>query len=509
MTDARTTENQAADGLTVEGQAVEGQAVEHEGERGYALAMLALLLLPLLAIAAIGVDLGVWYLQAQQNQRIADASSLAAVVWLPDEAAATSVAYDAVRRNGFEPGVDSSVDVTVLGQDRVKVRVATKSHLGFSQLFFDEFAITRSAIAEYNRPLALGSPQNTLGDSSLWLAVSGECSVRENGDLRSAAWMAAYPGGFYPPNPCFGTANPDQTGEYIYAVTITEKPSAPVVLEVFDATYSPESGVGTDIAFASPSQFDTRFEFFDADGAPFDIDSHTKITDLVVGDRDATYENQWRSIGTIADPEPGTYYLRVRSQGGGTESIGSNGFGLRAYSGLNHTLCSTLVGTFEYDPACPQVSAVEDLSLYASLSGGSSTFYLAEIGSEHAGKNLEISLFDVGEGAQKIEILDPNGDAVVFDWETDCTVGPPPAGGCSGSGVELDVSGDGSQIYADTLSLSRYNDRQVVATVTLPNDYASRYAGKWWQIRYTFGSDITDRTTWSVSLVGDPIRLAG
>ena len=497
-----------ADTLLEEARLEEAQP-EEAGERGYALAMLALLLLPLLAIAAIGVDLGVWYLQAQQNQRIADASSLAAVVWLPDEGTATSVAYEAAERNGLDPGVDSTVDVTVLGQNRVKVRVATSSHLGFSQLFFDEFAITRSAIAEYNRPIALGSPQNTLGDNALWLAVSGECSVRENGDLRSAKWMAAYPGGFYPPNPCFGTANPDQTGEYIYAVTITDKPSAPVTLEVFDGTYAPESGVGTDIALASPSQFDTRFEFFDADGTPFDIDSHTKLSDTVVADRDATYVNQWRTIGTIADPEPGTYYLRVRSQGGGTESIGSNGFGLRAYSGLSYSLCSTLVGTFEYDSTCPQVSAVEDLSLYASLSGGSSTFYLAEIGGENAGKTLEVSLFDVGEGAQKVEILDPDGDPVVFDWATDCSVGPAPAGGCSGSGNELDVSGDGSQIYADTLSRSRYNDRTVVVSIDLPNDYASRYAGKWWQVRYTFGSDITDRTTWSVRLIGDPVRLAG
>ncbi|MEZ5225426.1 MAG: hypothetical protein R2710_01810 [Acidimicrobiales bacterium] len=81
----------------------------------------------------------------------------------------------------------------MLGQNRVKVRIATKSHLGFSQLFFDEFAITRSAIAEYNRPLALGSPVNTIGSPSLWLAISGRCSVRENGDLRVARWMAAYP----------------------------------------------------------------------------------------------------------------------------------------------------------------------------------------------------------------------------------------------------------------------------------------------------------------------------
>ncbi len=492
--------------------AAEQGSVTEDGraaEQGYALAMLALLLLPLLAIAAIGVDLGVWYLQAQQNQRIADAASLAAVVWLPDEAEATAVAYEAAGRNGIEPGVDSSVYVSTLGRDRIKVRVATKSHLGFSQLFFDEFAITRSAIAEYNGPLALGSPLNTIGEPSLWLAVSGDCSIRENGDLRSARWTGGYPGGFYPPSPCTGTPNPDFTGEYIYAVTIDEKPVAPVVLEVFDATYSPESGIGTDLAFTPSTAFDTRFELFDIDGAPFDIDSHTKIADVVVGDRDATYENQWRTVATIPDPEPGTYYLRVQSQGGGTASTGSNGFGLRAYSGFAYSLCSTLTSAAEYDPTCPQVSAVEDLSLYASLSGGSSTFYLAAIGGENAGKSMQISLFDVGEGAEQIEILDPDGNPVAFDWTTDCSVGYPATGGCSGSGMALDVSGDGNQVDPNTLSLSRYNDRTVVATIPLPNDYATAYSGRWWQIRYTFGSDITDRTTWSVRMIGDPVRLAG
>ncbi|MEZ5225425.1 MAG: hypothetical protein R2710_01805 [Acidimicrobiales bacterium] len=154
------------------------------------------------------------------------------------------------------------------------------------------------------------------------------------------------------------------------------------------------------------------------------------------------------------------------------------------------------------------MSAVEDLSLYASLNGGSSEFYLAEIGGEHAGKKLEISLFDVGEGAQLIEILDPDGDPVSFDWETDCSV-TAATGGCSGSGTSLDVSGDGNQVYADTLSKSRYNDRIVIATVSLPGDYATRYAGRWWSIRYTYGSDIHDRTTWSVRMIGDPVRLSG
>ncbi len=478
-------------------------------ERGYAIVFLAFILLPLMALAAVGVDIGVWYLQAQKNQRIADSAALAGVVWMPDEATALATVDEAVARNGLSPGVDSTVVVTPLGRDRLKVQVSTKSELSFARMFLGDFSITRSAIAEYNPPIAMGSPENNLGDPSLWLAVSGRCSVRENGDLRMAQWVAGYPGGAYPPSNCSGSPNVEATGSYLYAVTIESEPAGPVTIEAYDATFSPSATSETDIEFRPAAQFDTEFVLYDADGAAFDLASRTVLTTATVSSRNAAYAGTWRTIGVIADPEPGTYYLRVRATGGGMNSFGSNGFGLRASAGMGYVQCTTLVGRPGYDATCPQVSAVEDLSMYASLSGGSSTFYLAEIPASNAGKQLEISLFDVGEGAERIEILDPNGQPAFFEWSTDCSVGLAPNGGCSGSGTALDVSGDGQQVYAATLSTSRYNDRTVVATVDLPNDYATAYAGEWWQIRYTFGASITDRTTWSVRMLGDPVRLAG
>ena len=176
-------------------------------QSGYALALMALLLVPLMAITAIAVDIGVWYLQAQKNQRIADAAALAGVVWLPDEAKAWDVAMEAVGRNGLEPGVDSSVNIEYLGRSELKVQVATKSELSFSRMFLNEFAITRSAVAEYNPPVAMGSPENQLGGpGQLMLGVSGACAGRENGDLRSAHYVDSYSGGVAT---CGGSTNPD------------------------------------------------------------------------------------------------------------------------------------------------------------------------------------------------------------------------------------------------------------------------------------------------------------
>lgn len=473
-------------------------------EGGYTLALTALLILPLMAIAALGVDVGVWYLQGQRNQRAADAAALAGVVLLPDEVAAEAAAIEATRLNGLDPGVDSTVTATAVGSGQLKVSVSTKSLLSFSNLFIDEFAVTRSAIAEYKPPVAMGSPQNQLGDPALWLAVSGRCSVRENGDLRLARHMNGYPGGAYPPGNCTGTTNPDYDANgYLFAVEVPPTASGAIHIEAYDATLSGSST--PDLFFAPNAQFNTVFTLFDNGGTPFDLAGQPVLSSTTVGTSNSWYEGQWRTVGRIDVPSPGTYYLRVHTTGGGAQSHGSNGFALRARTGSSFTSCSTLS-----DPNCIQVAAVTGLPLYASLSGGSSTFYLAEIDGTEAGKQLQIELFDVGEGADSIEVLDPNGDPVTFDWSIDCGSGGMPIRGCSGSGTALDVSGSDTKVSGNTLGDSRFNDRVVTIQVDLPTDYATRYAGRWWQIRYTFGAaDITDRTTWSIQVLGDPVRLAG
>jgi hypothetical protein len=73
----------------------------------------------------------------------------------------------------------------------------------------------------------------------------------------------------------------------------------------------------------------------------------------------------------------------------------------------------------------------------------------------------------------------------------------------------LSVSGSGTQPSSNLSSSSKYNNRQMSLIVALPNDYASRYGTKtWWKIRYrTTSTSVTDRTTWSATIIGDPVHL--
>jgi hypothetical protein len=231
-----------------------------------------------------------------------------------------------------------------------------------------------------------------------------------------------------------------------------------------------------------------------------------------------TTYNGWYTVGTITSPVAGeTYYMQVYTTAGQSHSEGSNSFGVRAMAGGTFTPCSTVSGSTApaYSSTCVQIHGYQDLSLYATLDSGASattaTFYMAQVGAQYAGKKMTISLFDLGEGAAKVEILDPNGSPVQFDWSTDCSNPPAALPSCTGNNVSyLDPSPQSSSYrpYPRISSRYIYNDRSMVLTVDLPGNYTSVYGTKqWWKIRYTIGSGATDRTTWSVNISGSPVHL--
>jgi len=65
-----------------------------------------------------------------------------------------------------------------------------------------------------------------------------------------------------------------------------------------------------------------------------------------------------------------------------------------------------------------------------------------------------------------------------------------------------------STAYLDVTG-SKFNDEFVTLSINLPTDFNVAYgtSDRWWKINYVSGSTIHDRTTWSVEIVGDPVRL--
>jgi Flp pilus assembly protein TadG len=514
-----------------------------KGEEGYVIVLTALLLLPLLAVTGLAVDLGAWYARAAAIQRAADAAALAGVVYLPDLGAASARAEAIAAANGFGDGADGGrIDVTVTqisGTDsKLQVSITdSKADQFFSGVFTNNVDITRSSTAEYVRPVPMGSPKNFLGTGdrlsgssreNFWLAISGGCSSKEQGDLIATKTDANYSSSSNPPNnsnwaSCTGgntITNTNYSADgYFYAIEFPRAISGNVTIELYDPAYCDGSIPGD--STNGRNSFNTTFTM--RSNNSFNPRAATVLQSTTYQPSGCgTTQNNWNSFYTISNPTASTYFVQVQTPAGTTQDeMGSNGFSIRARVGSTFTPCTTVSGEANYANNCPNVYGVEHMGVYASLEGTTPSFYLADIGPEHNNKTMQISLWDPGEGARQIEVLDPTGSPVSFTWNVLCQNGN--AAPCSGETAPSGGYGPGttsmlslgaantnySQPGPYRLSTSKYSDRRLVLSVDLPDDINAAYGGlTWWRIRYTVdAANSTDRTTWSVSVKGDPVRL--
>jgi hypothetical protein len=237
---------------------------------------------------------------------------------------------------------------------------------------------------------------------------------------------------------------------------------------------------------------------------------------------------------------------------------GNNQFALRARDpswGPDHWACTAdeaeAVLAAPVRRGCPRVYGWRHLGVFATARGADPSFTLAEIGPEHASRSVLVELFDPAEGARTVEILDPAGDPVELGWEVACTDGRSPSaeGGCGdgerppvapgwgpGTTRALDVCrvpgchvGVGHRPWgARNAQAGTYSDRLLRLTFRLPSHHEQPdwFGGRsWFRIRYTVttepggpaepgrsaatsaSSTLRDRTTWSIQILGDPVRL--
>jgi hypothetical protein len=163
----------------------------------------------------------------------------------------------------------------------------------------------------------------------------------------------------------------------------------------------------------------------------------------------------------------------------------------------------------------PKVYGLGAMQMFTPLSaaGGStsSEFYLAQIEAQHAGKQVEIQLWDPGDTSPlsaSLQIELPS--TTVGTWTAATNMSYYATKGTTNSGAtncSSTVVTNASSIVTATPT-SKYNGCWVTIDVPIPTTYTAPQSG-WWKIKYTMtGSGTsTDVTTWTANIRGNPVHL--
>ena len=124
----------------------------------------------LTAFAGLAIEYNRWDNIANRVQKAADAAALAGAVFMPENVGnkAFTTAKSIASQNGFTDGSNGVVITTAAGklpnQLKVTIKVPTKNPFGGDRRLRVDHDHPASAVAEYQLPQNLGSPQNSFGN---------------------------------------------------------------------------------------------------------------------------------------------------------------------------------------------------------------------------------------------------------------------------------------------------------------------------------------------------------
>jgi hypothetical protein len=481
-----------------------------EREKGAALPFVAVLLVLLLGVSAFAIDLGWIYLSGARLQRAADSSALAGVVYLPgDMANVEAKAVDGANANGWDVGSVNGVplagggadtlDYQSLADNKLEVTLAATIPTFFLKVLgIETFDISRTATAEYVKPVPIGSPdpcfgigRTTLhgGDCNpataqrFWAAISGPLTNKWNGDARATrfwdddgTWNQEFANTQHRPN------------GYYLAVDVPTGVSG-LTVSVYDAgfydrgSFDNETGDRTQDTGGGAN---THFQLYRFDSTPLGPTDNTVISGCSTGTgrfdinseaSSGTYENQWRTLCALSGSVPaGIYVVRVWTTG---DLGGTNQYAVRANTSTGPNA---------------RVYGINDISIFTNQSG-TSTLNVAEVAPVHQGKTLELSFYDPGEDDANayMTVKNPAGSTATCDWVAKNEAGTTVR---SGSGNCRIQTSDGSSFFQGLW---------VTAQVEIPDAYTCS-SNCWWKMEIE-NSEPHDRTTWAARIIGNPVRL--
>jgi hypothetical protein len=219
----------------------------HESERGFFMVWCAILFTTFVAFAGLSIEYNRWQDLGTRVQKAADAAALAGAVFLPDNMPqARSTALATSSKNGYTNGSDGVTITTAKGKlpNQLKVTIAlqTKNPWG-AIVSYGSSTIVRTAVAEYQLPQNLGSPENSYGNNpetpplggqpQFWGNIFGPGSQKGKGD----AYQSKVCGGGVDNCPSGGSnSDYDSTG-YFYGVEVPTGATGPLNIRVFDPAF--------------------------------------------------------------------------------------------------------------------------------------------------------------------------------------------------------------------------------------------------------------------------------
>jgi Flp pilus assembly protein TadG len=520
-------------------------------ERGVILVWLAVMMVVLLGMGALGIDIAHLYQVKTDAQKAADAAALAGAVYLPDtNARAVSQATAIAQKNGF--ATDSSgtgADSSRPSQMNVKVTKRVDNFLA-GVLGITQSTVTAKASAEYLKPTFMGSPTNQFGNDpdrcsgqhgttcypDFWANIAGKQSNKQSGDRFTAESCAAAA------DNCSGPNQEYDPNGHIFTVEVNTPGTLRV--EVFDPAFvyvgdhcEKADGDLDGIATAAPTYGLTaaRYAKGDSSYCSGDVD----FTATVTNDQPSTTYTL-RSPGTLP-PSP-TTSPAITSCGTPTFP-GTNGnlrahfvandvratntpttLGFRDYFRRWTTICTVpgaTAGTYFLQVQAPsgnghnrfairatvngsasgvQVHGYEHMAIYANAPAANTTFHLARIPTNAANHTLVVDLFDIGDA--------PNGSTGTLSLI-------PPSGSTFGTctfrkGVNGSVNTAPGCSVGNVYSTNGYQGAINQFRITIPSNYRCNDSDPndcWVKLRLAFTQNVEDTTTWSARLEGDPVRI--
>jgi Flp pilus assembly protein TadG len=222
--------------------------------------------------------------------------------------------------------------------------------------------------------------------------------------------------------------------------------------------------------------------------------------------------HQWVNFCTFTPTVAGDYYLQARTNvalSGTSDGVGGYGGNTDVFTQTddddsvhgngNNRFSLRIKGTAAVQGAV-SVAGWQNMSIYANYSGAAPTFNLVRVIPAAQTKTLNIHFFDVGDADNPgtITVLPPS--------ESSSTL--PAFTGCTGAGVTNGALGTGCSL--SNVTSSSYNGKLQTISVPIPSTYscnATLAGGCWVRLKMQFSGGVSDTTTWSASIDGDPVRL--